>query len=271
MSTQSAIHPSDETVAEFQRDGVVVLRGLFSDWVEPLRAGIEKNMASPSAKARRYHPEGSPTEFFQDFCVWDRIPEYREFIFDSPTAPVAARLMRSKTARLFHEHVLVKEPGTTVATPWHHDQPYYCVDGVQNCSFWLALDDVPRETVVQYIAGSHRWGRWFRPERFDGSPLNDNAAFEPIPDFDAALDDYDIRGWAMQAGDALAFHFLTLHAAAANPLQSRRRAFSTRWLGDDAVFADRGGTISPPFPDLEINHGAPFEGPEFPVVYREGG
>ena len=28
--------------------------------------------------------------------------------------------------RFFHEHALVKEPGTSEITPWHHDEPYYC-------------------------------------------------------------------------------------------------------------------------------------------------
>ena len=53
----------------------------------------------------------------------------------------------SKTVRLFHEHVLVKEPGADVPTPWHHDQPYYCVDGRQNVSLWAPLDPVGREVV----------------------------------------------------------------------------------------------------------------------------
>ncbi|GFR29081.1 hypothetical protein TNCT_580851 [Trichonephila clavata] len=29
----------------------------------------------------------------------------------------------------YHEHVLVKEPGTDKETPWHHDQSYYPIDG----------------------------------------------------------------------------------------------------------------------------------------------
>ena len=35
----------------------------------------------------------------------------------------------------------------------------------------LPLDDVPREIALEFVAGSHRWGRDFRPQRFDGSPL----------------------------------------------------------------------------------------------------
>lgn len=39
-------------------------------------------------------------------------------------------------------------------------------------------------------------------------------------------------------------------------------------IGDDAVFAERGGKTSPPFPDLNLKPGAPLEAPGFPLVYR---
>jgi ectoine hydroxylase-related dioxygenase (phytanoyl-CoA dioxygenase family) len=255
----------EATVAAFQADGAVPLRRLFSDWVEPLRAGVEKNIAAPSTDVRIY--DGGNGRFFGDYCNWDRIPEYRDFVFHSPAAQVAGRLMGSKTVRLFHEHVLVKEPGAEVATPWHHDQPYYCVDGRQNVSLWIPLDPVARDTVVEFVAGSHRWGRWFRPERFNRTPLFEDDPLEPIPDIDGERDRYRILGWDLEPGDAVAFHFLTLHGAPANRWKSRRRrAFSARWIGDDAVFAIRKGTTSPPFRGVKLTPGDPMDAPEFPLV-----
>ncbi len=50
--------------------------------------------------------------------------------------------MQSQTAKFFHEHTLVKPAGGSTVTPWHHDQPYYCVSGRQNVSFWIPLDPV---------------------------------------------------------------------------------------------------------------------------------
>ena len=40
-------------------------------------------------------------------------------------------------------------------------------------------------------------------------------------------------------------------------------------MGDDAVYAERGGEISPPFPGLEkrLKAGMAMEAEEFPVVY----
>lgn len=264
----SATALPQDIVDRYRQDGIVILRGLFVDWIEPLRAGVERLMGDPSPLERTYRPQDGSAPFFQDFCNWRRIAEFRAFVHESPAAALAARLMGSRTARFFHDHVLVKEPGTSVATPWHQDQPYYCVDGRQSVSFWVALDPVSRETVPEYVAGSHRWGKDFRPTRFDGSPLYAQDDFETLPDIEAQRTALRIVAEAMQPGDALAFHFRTVHGAPANRSTERRRGFSTRWVGDDATYADRGGKTSPPFSDLGLRHGAPLDAPDFPVIFR---
>ena len=90
---------------------------------------------------------------------------------------------------------------------------------------------------------------------------------EPLPDIDAKRGDFQILGWDLQPGDAIAFSFLTVHGAPGN-LQSgaRRRAFAARYCGDDVVFAQRQGEVSPPFPDVRLSHGDRLRGEDFPVV-----
>ena len=34
-------------ISNYQRDGAVVLRDIFTDWVETLARGVERNMAEP--------------------------------------------------------------------------------------------------------------------------------------------------------------------------------------------------------------------------------
>ena len=258
---------TDEDIGTFQRDGVVLLKGVFKNWVETLQAGVAANMADPSWRERSVQPEDGTARFFQDLVNWDRIPEYRKFVLDSPAAEMAALLMASKTARFFHDHVLVKEPGSSVVTPWHHDLPYYCVEGEMNCSFWIPLDPVSRECAIEYVAGSHRWGKIFRPERFNRTSLNEGDTRERIPDVEARRDEFDIRGWEMEPGDAIAFTFTTLHGAPGNSSSDRRRrAFSARWVGDGTTYVER-GVHSPPFEGLPLKPGDDLEGPDFPLVY----
>ncbi len=267
MPDDTAARLTEAAIAAFREDGAVPLRGVFADWIGVLAAGIERNIAAPSADARIYTGSNGAGRHFGDYCNWQRIGEYRDFIFNSPAARIAARLMGSGSVRLFHEHVLVKEPDADVPTPWHHDQPYYCVDGAQTCSLWIALDRVPRDTAIEFVAGSHRWGRRFRPERFNRTPLNESDGLEPVPDIDRERDRYRILGWAVAPGDAIAFSYLMLHGAPANrQRRDRRRAFSLRLVGDDARFAVRPGVTSPPFREVRLRHGDPLDAPEFPLL-----
>ena len=161
----------------------------------------------------------------------------------------------------------MKQPGGSTVTPWHHDQPYYCVEGRQNVSLWIPLDPVAEEISLRCIRGSHRWDEEFSPTRFNGSKLYSHSRFKELPDIDAHQEDYDIVSWALEPGDAVAFHFRTLHGARGNSSTRARRVFSARWVGDDATFADRGGVTSPPFPGLKLRDGEPLVADEFPLVW----
>jgi len=152
-----------QTVERFQRDGAVCIRRLFRpEDMAVLRAGIDENLAHLSPRAKVASGADDPGRFVEDFCNWQDNAHYRRFIFDSPLPETAGRLMRSTTARLYHDHMLTKEPGTRQPTPWHQDQPYYNVNGRQNVSFWIPVDQVNRESTLEFVAGSHL-GPWLMP------------------------------------------------------------------------------------------------------------
>ena len=263
-------------VEAFQRDGAAVLRQLLSpEWIERLSAGVEHNRAHPSEWSHWYTDPDEALGFWTDYVTWQDVPEYRQVVFESGLARVAAQLMRSRDARFFHEHVLVKEAGAAERTPWHHDQPYYCVDGDQNVSMWIALDPVPADTALRFIAGSHRWDRWFIPRKFvDHTPYADEGdRYELLPDIDALIaeqpDQHRVLSFDVEPGDVIVFHYRTLHDAPGNPSRSTsRRAVSLRWVGDDAVWAERPWQVSPPFAPHGLQVGDPLDEQRFPTVTR---
>jgi len=115
---------TNEHIAAFQNDGVVCLKGLLNtQQLHLLEQGINENIANPSPRGKVASEDNDPGKFFEDFCNWQDNPYYRRFIFESGLGKVAGLLMQSQQVRLYHDHFLVKEPGTRQPTPWHQDQP----------------------------------------------------------------------------------------------------------------------------------------------------
>src|ERR1700694_4136728 len=107
-----AINLAERDIADSRRDGAVCLRGVFRDWVDIIAAGIERNMREPGPYAAESVRSGEAGSFFDDYCNWQRIAEFRELVERSPAAEVARRIMGSASAQFFHDQDLVKEPGT---------------------------------------------------------------------------------------------------------------------------------------------------------------
>ena len=257
-----------QTIADYASQGAVVIRGCFTpEQVDLVREGVDRNLADPGPLVAVASEESDSGRFVEDFCNWQRIPEYEEFIRTSPAASIARELMASEHVRLYHDHLLVKEPKTQQRTPWHQDQPYYNVEGRQNVSMWMPLDPVPRESTLEFVAGSHL-GPWLMPRTFRDEQAKwfPEGTLGELPRIEDDRDAYPILGWDLEPGDAVWFHMLTLHGAAGT--KSMRRAFSLRFLGDDMVHAPRAWRTSPEFAGLidEVPAGAPMDHPLFPVL-----
>ena len=261
-----------ELIDDFRRDGAVCIRGIFTDdEIALLREGIERNLAQPSPRAKVASRPDDPGWFLEDFCNWQDNDAYRRFIGESAAAAAAGALMGCETVRLYHDHLLVKEPNTRQRTPWHQDQPYYNIAGSQNVSMWIPVDPVARESTLEFVAGSHL-GPWLMPRTF----MDNEAKWFPegsladLPDIEADRAAHPIVGWALEPGDMVCFNMLTLHASGGVSGNTRRRAFSIRFIGDDIRHAPRRWRTSPDFPglDAELPAGAPMEHPLFPVLWR---
>ena len=177
---------NNNLIAEYSDNGVTVLRNVVSAfWLDQLSIGIKKNFKNPSSYKCVYEKKGSQELFFDDYCNWKRIIEYKNFLFKSNIAKIASQLMGSQKINIFHEHVLIKEPGSLKKTPWHQDQSYYCFNGNYNCSMWIPLDPVPKEICPEFIRGSHKWNKQFLPTKFIGESYEKHdEEFEKIPDID---------------------------------------------------------------------------------------
>jgi len=91
----------------YKRNGAVAIRNLLTaDEVDSLREAIDWNIANPGPLGATASRNTDPGRFFEDFCNWQRIPAYRDIIFESALPEIASRLMGSETVRLYHDQAI---------------------------------------------------------------------------------------------------------------------------------------------------------------------
>ena len=180
--------------------------------------------------------------------------------------------MGADEVRVFYDQVFVKEPNTNEATDWHHDLPFWPMRGNQILSVWVALTDVgPENSALEYIAGSHKWGKFYRAAIPDKDP-NFKSDLEECPNFSELRGnpDYRFLSWEMKAGDCLVHHPLTVHGAPGNFSPKRRRAaISTRYFGRDAFWDPRPATMKITGDPQLVAGQRPEDDRVFPVAWRK--
>lgn len=229
------------TLADYERDGVVCLRNAFDPrWIALTRRGIARNLQRPGAFFRDHTPAGSPGRYLFDFWTWPHIPEFRDLVFDSPAAALAARFLGARSVFLLMDNWFLREAGAATGAPWHHDEPYFDFTGSM-CSVWFPLEPAPRETGLAFLRGSHRSGALYVAEQFSGNVPFDarDTGYEPVPDFDAG-NDPRLISWDLEPGDCLVFDLRTLHGAAPGLQTETSHRMSLRFGAENTRFRPRG-------------------------------
>jgi ectoine hydroxylase-related dioxygenase (phytanoyl-CoA dioxygenase family) len=262
-----------ELIADYRRDGAVCLRNCFSDkWVSVLNQGVDRNIANPGKYFADFTAVVDTSRAIKDDFSWERIPEYQHFFYSSPAAEIAAQLMGANEVCFLEDQYFQKEAQSSTRTPWHQDQPYYNTRG-RWCVMWIPLDPVIESDSLNFVAGSHLWGRLFRPTSFSAS--NDDAyggddppaGLEKMIDIDADLEKYTILSWELQPGDCIVFHPCAIHGNNGNQSAGRARRLSMRWAAEDLIY----DAAAYPWVGLRDDHGLStgdrVRGPKFPLVW----
>ncbi len=255
-----------EEINLYKKQGAIVIKNIFKPWIDLLRIGFEKVLKEPGPHARE-NVKNEEGRFFEDYCNWQRIKEFKNFAEESPAAQIVAEATNSKSIQLFHEHIFVKDPGTKKETPWHQDMPYYCVDGNDTGSFWIPLDPIKKKNSLQILLESHKFHKLVRPTKWSNNQpwYGNNDNFMDMPDINTMKK--NILMPEMNLGDAILFNFKVLHSSPGNSENVPRRAFSMRFIGDDVKYIDREGETSPPFKGIELKNGEKMRKDWFPVVW----
>jgi ectoine hydroxylase-related dioxygenase (phytanoyl-CoA dioxygenase family) len=285
MTMPAGVAVTDAQRRAFWADGVVCLRAALpaatlaamEDAVDAVLASDEvadlTDMGRALARAgEAVLVDGEPSagRFASGVDHWRRHAQFAAFALDSDLPGLVGALLQARTVRLYEDSVLVKEPGAAERTAWHQDLGYFHVSGRQLCTTWCPLDRVTAESgAVEYVRGSHRWDRTFRPNLFV-SPLEIPATEgESVPDVDAlaAAGSVQLLSFDTAPGDVVVHHARTLHAAGGNrTADRRRRAISVRYCGDDARTLRRPGAPVKPH-QREVADGLVLAGADYPLAW----
>lgn len=197
------------TIDSFNRDGAVALRGVFDPaWADVLSEGIAYDMAHPTANLARHTKDPNAPAYYEGYWAWDRVPQVREFVYNSPCAALAAQLLGAPSINLVMDNWLLREAGSTSRPPFHQDLAYFDFEGTM-CVLWMPLEPVTKQNGIAFVKGSHLWDKLFMRVRFaDGhaSAAPQEVAgqtYHAPPDISASPDKYDLLQWDLDVGDCI--------------------------------------------------------------------
>ena len=261
-----AVELSDDTIADFGRDGHAVVRGLASTEEAAAYRPIIEQAALDAAWDKRPLEERDTygKAFLQSFNLWRVDPAIARFVLAKRFARVAADLLGVDGVRLYHDQALCKEPGGG-RTPWHQDQYYWPLDTDRTITMWMALVDVPEDIgSMTFVTGSHRMGD-LRGKRI--SDASDAEFATMIAERHLPTHTYG----AMRAGDATFHGGWTIHSAGPNPTTLLRTVMTVIYMADGTRVVPETSSDEQEFDrNVWLNGaplGSPITGEKNPVIW----
>ena len=92
-----------EQKISYKNLGAIVIKNVFKPWISTLQKGFDKVLANPGPYARENVKTKEQGRFFEDYCNWQRIPEFKKCAEESPAAQIMAEATGSRSIQLFHE------------------------------------------------------------------------------------------------------------------------------------------------------------------------
>jgi len=253
---QTTAENLDPKLVEYYRtNGFVKIPGIISKE----EAAFYYEAALEVAKANKASKEGQGGVYRkvlnQSVNVW-QFNETMKVLTLHPNVAAVAKALAGVPLRIWHDHILAKDPHNGARTEWHQDQPYWPHANSKNpISAWIALCDVPPEKgSMSFIPGQQKRDDLTRQNLSDSRSL-----FGLAPDLE----------WApkvtlpLQAGDCTFHHGRTPHMANANDTDDFRIAHVIIYMDTTTTFTGKGHVVTK---ELGLQEGDLLDGPLFPEV-----
>lgn len=209
---------SAQQLAEYQRDGYLLIRGLFD--ADEMRILLDYARQDPQLRASAYDrldAQGARTKL----ALWNHPGEdlYSMFSRNPRLVERAAQLLGDEVYH-WHTKMMLKEPRVGGAWEWHQDYGYWYHNGClfpDLISAMIAVDRATRANgCLQVLVGSHAMGR------IEHGKTGEQTGADPER-VEAALARFELAYIEAEPGDTLFFHSNLLHRSDQN------RSDASRW------------------------------------------
>lgn len=230
---------SPEAVDFYRTNGFVRIREIIT------REEAARFREAALHHARQNQAYNDSAIFTQLVNVWRNDDEMAQ-LTSHPNVAVAATQLAGVPLRLWHDQILIKQPGQSKATEFHQDQPYWPhTDSTHPISCWIALCDVPVERgCMTFLPGSQR------QTTLPGQRLDDShSLFSLSPE----LQWYERVTVPLQAGDCTFHHGRCAHMATPNLTGEPRVAHVVIFMDENTKYSGRSHVVTDPL-KLEVGN-----------------
>lgn len=201
---------TDEEVTQFNQDGFIIIRNMFSvEELKPLQEALKKDPTMGNSQTAVTYEEGKSWKV----SAWTDLGE--TFLGIMPrTARIvdAVELLLDEECYHWHSKIVIKQPGDDKVA-WHTGFSSWYQDGCLypktiTCSIALDKNDISNG-CLQVLRGSHFMGR------LDDVTIGNSVGADPVR-MEKAFENHELVYCEMDAGDVLFFHAKTLHGSDGN-------------------------------------------------------
>ena len=202
---------TEEQLSDYERDGYIVVRNLFSGQeIDLLGQAARNDNEMDKSSSQKDDGEGNAVRL----ALWNHPGDgiYGMFARCRKMVNRVEEILREEVYH-YHSKMILKDAKVGGAWAWHQDYGYWYQNGVlfpNLCSVMIAVDKATIENgCMQVIRGSHKLGRV-------NHVLSGEQAGADMERVEEAKKRMDLVHVTMDQGDALFFHSNTLHASDAN-------------------------------------------------------
>ena len=202
---------TSDQISDYERDGFIIVRGLFSSEETGLLAETARNdNAMDKSASSMDDGEGNAVRL----ALWNHPGDgiYGMFARCRKLVDRVEGLLDDE-AYHYHSKMVLKDAKVGGAWAWHQDYGYWYQNGVlypNLCSVMIAVDAATEENgCMQVLKGSHKLGRI-------NHILSGDQAGADLERVEEAKKRLELVHVTMGPGDALFFHSNLLHCSAAN-------------------------------------------------------